>query len=127
MSTQFGDLSLVKIKDDGQLTLDQNLPKVLNRLTNLQVSHCESFVVSFSDKDSDVIVWTKHMDKFEKTTILPHPCPVTCMDVNSKMAKAVIASGQHDGGIFKPLNFENSNFFKPLHFEIVFTKKIVPP
>ena len=36
-------------------------------------------------------------DVFDKTTILPHPCPVTCIEVNS--VKNIIAAGQQDGGI----------------------------
>ena len=47
MATKSGHLSLIKIKDNGELILDQNLPKILNRLTSLQVSHCESFIVGF--------------------------------------------------------------------------------
>ena len=100
MATQSGDVSLVKIKENFQLVLEENLPKVQSHLTNVLISQCETLIVSFSEQNNDVIVWTKTMpeNKYDSTCILPHPCHVNCIDMNPKIS--MIASG----------TFGNSNF-----------------
>ena len=100
MATQSGEVSLVKIKENFQLVLEENLPKVQSHLTDVLISQCETFIVSFSDQNNDVIVWTKTMpeNKYDSTCILPHPCHVNCIDMNPKIS--MIASG----------TFGNSNF-----------------
>ena len=59
LASALGDLSLIKIVGQGFLRIEQNLPKVLNGLSDVLIPKSESFIVSFHEGESDVIVWTK--------------------------------------------------------------------
>ena len=97
VASKSGHIALVK-RQNSEVMPDENLPKYFDTLDGIKISTCENFLVAWTQASNEICVWTRKdfESKFNSNIILPHPCKVNCVDLNSEMTLAV---GQQDGGV----------------------------